>query len=224
MCLPAQVKRAGEHALRVQPALDRLLHGLPDPCQVVPDVLSLALLDVLPQRPARPLRPREDVRHRAQVVDAFGRSGALLVHQRAAADAVDAPPGGGSAVPVERLQEHPVRVKRQDYIRLPDNVHGARLEGALDDDVSQVPPARRGEAAIERDPKARGAWAARGEHLRGPLRSHRVTARWSRADAVEFFQRFHRRARVYHRGVALQASSGRESLCADSRGGILSPP
>ena len=136
----------------VDAAFYRLLHGAPNLHQILPDVLVLALVNVLPVATSVILAPllylvqRVLLIHLALVVEP---AALLAFRQCAAAYAVAYPLVHAVAFGVERYELHAVRVIGQEHLRLPHDAQ--RSNGAqhfVDCYVCHVTSARCCQAAV----------------------------------------------------------------------------
>ena len=69
---PGEVKRAGKHALMVDPPFHRCLHGLPDLLEIVPDVRPLTEVDIFPITSSFVLTPLLDLGESVHLIDFRG--------------------------------------------------------------------------------------------------------------------------------------------------------
>ena len=89
-CLTTQSQAPGEHTFCGEPRMDSSLHHLPDLCQIVPDLPTLVVLDILPVGSILLMDAMHDVDDPAVGVDGGGLLLVeLLIGQRPPSDTED---------------------------------------------------------------------------------------------------------------------------------------
>ena len=136
----------------VDAALNSLLHGTPNLHQILPDVLILALFNVLPVAASVILAPllylvqRVLLVHVALVVEP---AALLAFRQRTTAHTVANPFVHAVAFSIERYELHAVRVVGKEHLRLPhDAQRSDRAQHLVDGYVGHVTSARCCQAAV----------------------------------------------------------------------------
>ena len=193
-CLTSQVQRSWEPALVVYPILHGLLHRYPNILQIVPNLRTLAQVDIFPIIPAIVVAPVHYLGEAVHIVNFFRRETVRLFsfRERATAYAVDGPVIEHMSLPIESLEFHAVRVIWQEYASLPDYFHWSRwFQHLFNGNVGHVALTGRRQAAIEGHLELRCIPVPFEKIFRRPLRPHGMAARRPLANPKKFLERFH---------------------------------
>ena len=185
--LALEFQRSRQDTLMTETIVDRLLHGIPDLTEIIPDILILAFLHVFPERAAVVVAPFLDFRHRLQVIDIFSaqlRLSIRTIRDGTATDTINNPLINHVAIQVLAHKLHSVRMERQEDLRLPDDMNNMLLEHFLDSHIGHVTLAGSSQGTIQCNFVGRSISTTLQEELSCTLRSHRMTARWSLANSV----------------------------------------
>ena len=123
--LARQLQRSRQHTLMIQTMMDGLFHGLPNHIQVIPDFLSLAFLNILPEGTAIVITPLLNISQLVQVIYILGAQLVLLtltLGKCATAYAIDRPLVQNVAIHILGDKLHSVGMERKKDLWLPVNL------------------------------------------------------------------------------------------------------
>ena len=153
--LAGEVETAGEDAAALETCFHAVFHRLPDFGEVLPNVVTFALIDEVAQFVACFATPAEQRVHRRVVVDFLERLlvgtldlGQLAVHDDGAATHAVVGLLGHIRLSLQLLDGHSVHMEHEGLVRLPDEGHLLRLQFVLDRNVGHVTFACRRERTV----------------------------------------------------------------------------
>ena len=140
----------GQDTLCLQTTTHSRLHHLPHFGEIVPDLLTFALLHILPEGIARAIAPCLYILYFLKPIDLSG--GQLverLIRQGSTTNAIHRPSLHAFAILGKRLEQHAIRMERQEQLRLPDNLRRSHwLQHLQDCGIGHVAFSRSGQAAV----------------------------------------------------------------------------
>ncbi len=200
----------------VYPILHGLLHRNPNLLQIVPNLRTLAQVDIFPIIPAIVVAPVHYLGEAVHIVNFFRRETVRLFsfRERATAYAVDGPVIERVSLPVESFEFHAVRVIWQEYASLPDYFHWSRwFQHLFNGNVGHVALTGRRQAAIKGHLELRCIPVPFEKIFRRPLRPHGMAARRPLANPKKFLERFHATTVIF---LPKLVRSGRCTSCGVS--------
>ena len=168
---------------------DGFAHGGPDLIEIIPNSGAFALFDILPEGLPLAVAPLQNLGNMGHGIDVGRRIlGGFLVGQSAPADAVNHPFVHGF-FRFEGFETHAVGVERQGDVGTPDDFgrsHG--LQHGEDRYVGHVPFAGSCQRSVQRYLVPVGIGSPFDECFGCLLGTHRMTARGSGTDFIEFLE------------------------------------
>ena len=187
--LAGNFESARKDSFGSQPPHDGFAHGGPNLIEIIPDSGAFALFDILPEGLPLAVAPLQNLGNMGHGIDVGRRIlGGFLVGQSAPADAVNHPFVHGFSR-FEGFETHAVGVERQGDVGTPDDFgwsHG--LQHGEDRHVGHVPFAGSCQRSVQRYLVPVGIGSPFDECFGCLLGTHRMTARGSGTDFIEFLE------------------------------------